>query len=28
MVMLAHKIDRHERWIRKIAEKLGIELEY
>lgn len=28
MVMLAHKVDRHERWIQKIAEKLGIKLEY
>jgi uncharacterized coiled-coil DUF342 family protein len=28
MVMLAHKVDRHEKWIRQIAEKLGIKLEY
>lgn len=28
MVMLAHKVDRHEKWIQKIAEKLGIKLEY
>jgi uncharacterized coiled-coil DUF342 family protein len=25
MVMLAHKVDRHEKWIRQIAEKLGIK---
>ena len=28
MVMLAHKVERHEKWIRQIAEKLGIKLEY
>ena len=28
MVMLAHKVDRHERWFQQIAEKLGIKLEY
>ena len=28
MVMLAHKVDRHEKWIKQIAEKLGIKLEY
>jgi flagellar motor switch protein FliG len=28
MVMLAHKVDRHEKWIQQIAEKLGIKLEY
>jgi len=28
MVMLARKVDRHEKWIRQIAEKLGIKLEY
>ena len=28
MVMLAHKVDRHEKWIRQIAEKLGIKLDY
>jgi uncharacterized coiled-coil DUF342 family protein len=28
MVMLAHKVDRPEKWIRQIAEKLGIKLEY
>jgi len=28
MVMLAHKVDRHEKWIQQIAEKLGIKLEH
>ena len=28
MVVLVHKVDRHEKWIRQIAEKLGIKLEY
>ena len=28
MVMLSHKVDRHEKWIQQIAEKLGIKLEY
>ncbi len=28
MVMLAHKVDRHEKWIQQIAEKLGMKLEY
>jgi len=28
MVMLAHKVDRHEKWLVQIAEKLGIKLEY
>lgn len=28
MVMLAHKVDRHEKWIRQIAEKLGVKLDY
>ena len=28
MLMLAHKIDRHEKWLHQIAEKLGIKLEY
>ena len=27
MVALSHKVDRHEKWIRQIAEKLGIKLE-
>jgi len=28
MMMLAHEVDRHEKWIKQIAEKLGIKLEY
>lgn len=28
MVMLSHKIDRHEKWFHLVAEKLGIKLEY
>jgi len=28
MVRLSHKIDRHERWIQQVAEKLGLKLEY
>ena len=28
MVMLSHKVDRHEKWLQQIAEKLGIKLEY
>ncbi len=28
MVMLSHKVDRHEKWLLKIAEKLDLKLEY
>ncbi|MFH1462370.1 MAG: hypothetical protein ABIG08_01565 [bacterium] len=28
MVALAHKVDRLEKWIQQIAEKVGIKLEY
>lgn len=28
MVMLSHKVDRHERWIQQIAEKMGVKLDY
>lgn len=28
MIMLAHKVDRHEKWLHQIADKLGIKLEY
>jgi len=28
MLMLANKIDRHEKWLHQIAEKLGLKLEY
>jgi len=27
MVALSHKVDRHEKWIQQIAEKLGMKLE-
>ncbi|OGZ20408.1 MAG: hypothetical protein A2654_00515 [Candidatus Nealsonbacteria bacterium RIFCSPHIGHO2_01_FULL_43_31] len=28
MVMLSHKVNRLEKWIQEIAEKVGIRLEY
>jgi hypothetical protein len=28
MVALSHKVERHERWLHQIAEKLGVKLEY
>jgi hypothetical protein len=28
MVVLGHKVERHERWLHQIAEKLGVKLEY
>ncbi len=28
MVMLSHKVDRHEKWLHEVAEKLGIKLKY
>lgn len=28
LVMLAHKVDRMEKWIHQIAEKTGVKLEY
>lgn len=28
MLMLAGKVDRHEKWLHQIAEKLGVKLEY
>ena len=28
MLMLGHKVDRHEKWIQQIAEKLDIKLLY
>ena len=28
LVMLSHKVDRHEKWLLQLAEKLGIKLEY
>lgn len=27
MVMLSHKVDRHDRWILQLAEKLGVTLK-
>ena len=28
MLMLGRKVDRHEKWIQQIAEKVGVTLEY
>jgi len=28
MVMLSHKVDRHERWLLALAEKMDVKLEY
>ncbi|HAJ44377.1 MAG: hypothetical protein UV53_C0002G0031 [Candidatus Azambacteria bacterium GW2011_GWE1_42_9] len=28
MVVLSHKVDRHEKWLLEIAEKLGVKLKY
>lgn len=28
MVVLSHKVDRHEKWLLQLAEKLGVKLEY
>ena len=28
MVALAHKVDRHEKWLHALAEKLNVRLEY
>ena len=28
MVMLSHKVDRNEKWIQQLADKLRIKLEY
>lgn len=28
MLMLSQKLDRHEKWLHQVAEKLGIKLEY
>lgn len=27
MVMLSHQVDRHDRWLRQIAEKVGVKLK-
>ena len=28
MVVLAHKVERLEKWLQKVAEKVGVKLEY
>jgi uncharacterized coiled-coil DUF342 family protein len=28
MLMLSHKVDRHEKWLHQVADKLGIKLDY
>ncbi len=28
LVAIAHRMDRHEKWIHQIADKLGVKLEY
>lgn len=28
MVMVSHRMDRHEKWFQQIAEKIGMKLEY
>ncbi len=28
MLMLSQKIDRHEKWLHQVADKLGIKLQY
>lgn len=28
MVALTHKVDRHEKWLLEIADKLGVKLKY
>lgn len=28
MAALAHKVNRHEQWLKQIAEKVGVKLEY
>ena len=28
MLMLSHKVDRHEKWIKQLSDKVGIKLEY
>ena len=28
MVMMSHNMDRHEKWIKQLADKLGVKLEY
>lgn len=28
MVMLSHKVNRHERWLQMMADRMGVHLEY
>jgi hypothetical protein len=28
MLLLANKVDRHEKWLHQLAEKMGVKLEY
>ncbi|NQU82476.1 MAG: hypothetical protein HQ539_00815 [Parcubacteria group bacterium] len=28
MLMLSHKVDRHEKWLQQIADKIGLKLAY
>ncbi len=28
MVMLSHQVDRHERWLEEIADKVGLKLKH
>lgn len=28
MTALSHKVDRHEKWIKQLADKLGVKLEH
>ena len=28
MVALTHKVNRHEKWLQQIADKVGVKLEY
>jgi len=28
MVALSHKVDRHEKWLLQLADKLGVKLQY
>lgn len=28
LVMLSHRVDRHEKWLEEIAKKLGMRLDY
>ena len=28
MVMLSHKVNRHEKWLLQLAQKIGVKLDY